>query len=451
MSPGAAERADAVVVGARPAGTATAIALARAGRRVVVLDRAAFPSDTLSTHLLFAGSVAEVARCGALGRVEALGAPRLPDALIAGAGADVRADYTPVEGIDYGLCVRRPGLDAALVETAREAGAEVRERTPVGGLVWERGRVAGVSFQDERGHDREIRAPLVVGADGRRSMVARCVGAERPYRSNRNGRACFFAYLEDSRQDWRATAAQWREGHELGTAFPCDGGLTLVLLMPPRELGPGFRRDLDREWDATVARIPGLQQRLEGCDRVSKVRSAIDTTSYFRRSSGPGWALPGDSGHFKDPVTAQGIRDALCFGRLLGEAAAPVIASPAALDRALRRWERRRERECLETYAWTNVLGRAASMTALEVELYRAAERDPELARGMLDVFSRTVRPAQVVGMRRGLALAARALRRPGADRPAVLRTAAGGLGADLAGRMERARAAVGPLPKATA
>ncbi len=437
-----------MVVGARPAGAATAIALARAGRHVVVLDRAAFPSDTLSTHLLFAGGVAEVARSGALGRVEALGAPRLPDALIAGAGAEVRAGYTPVDGIDHGMCVRRPGLDAALVETAREAGAEVRERSRVGGLLWREGRAAGVSFEDEHGQAREIRAPLVVGADGRRSTVARSVGAERPYRSNRNGRACFFAYLEDGRPDWRSTAAQWRDGHELGTAFPCDGDLTLVLLMPPREMGPALRRELDREWDATVSRLPGLQRRLEGSKRVTKVRSAIDTTSYFRRSSGPGWALPGDSGHFKDPVTAQGIRDALHFGRLLGEAAAPAIESPAALDRALRRWERHRERECLETYAWTNVLGRAASMTALEVELYRAAERDPELARGMLDVFSRTRRPSQVVGVRRGLGLAARALRRPGTDRPAVLRAAAGELGADVAGRMQRARAAVGPLPK---
>lgn len=418
MTAGAPERVDAIVVGARPAGSAVATALARAGRRVVALDRARFPSDTLSTHLMFAGGVAELARLDALGRVEAIGAPRLPDALMGGAGVTVRGRYTPVDGVDYALCVRRVGLDAALVATARAAGAEVREGVRVTGLVWHGGRVAGV-----RCGEGEIRAPLVVGADGRRSLVAREAGAESPHTSNPNSRACFFAYLEDPHDDWRTTAAQWREGRELGTAFPCDDGLLLVLLMPPVERG----RELD--WDEAVARIPALQQRLEGCKRVTKVRSAIDTTSYFRRSAGRGWALAGDAGHFKDPVTAQGIRDALRFGRLLGEAAAPVLdGDPRTLDRALAGWERRRDRECAETYAWTNTLARAEPMSPLEVELYRAAAADPEIGRRVLDVFSRTRRPTQALTARQGLQLAARALRRGGADRRAVLRAARGEL-----------------------
>lgn len=440
------ERADAVVVGARPAGAAAAIALARAGRRVVAIDRASFPSDTLSTHLLFAGGLAELARVGALEAVEAVGAPPLPEALMAGCGLTIRARCTPVDGIAHGMCVRRIGLDDALVASARAAGAEVRERARVTGLVWESGRVAGVRYQTT-GSEYELRAPLVVGADGRRSTVARLVGTERPYRSNRNGRACFFAYMEDPHDDWRSTAAQWRAGPELGTAFPCDDGLLLVLLMPPRERGAAFRADLDREWDRTVAGIPGLRERLEDCARVSRIRSALDTTSYFRRSSGPGWALPGDAGHFKDPVTAQGIRDALRFGRMLGDAAAPVLEDPHALDRALMRWERRRERECLETYAWTNGLGRAESMTPLEQELYRSAAADPDFARSVLDVFSRTRTPSQAVPLRRGLALSARALRRAGNDRRAVLDAALTSLGREVADRAERVRARVSPLP----
>jgi flavin-dependent dehydrogenase len=447
---GAPERVDAVVVGARPAGTATAAALARAGRRVVALDSARFPSDTLSTHLMFAGGVAELARAGALARVEEVGAPRLPDAMMDGGGFTIRARYTPVDGIAYGMCVRRPGLDAALVEAARADGAEVRERARVTELVWDGGRVAGVRYADAEKRERTISAPLVVGADGRRSTVARLAGVERPYRSNANGRACFFAYLEDPHDDWRGIAAQWREGRELGTAFPCDGGLVMVLLMPPRERGDRFRADLDGEWDRTVKSIPGLARRLEGCKRVTKVRSAIDTTSYFRRSSGPGWALPGDSGHFKDPVTAQGIRDALRYGRLLGEAAAPSLdGDPSALDRALRRWERDRELDCLEVYAWTNGLGRAEPMTALEQELYRAASADRELANATLDVFSRTRRPAEAVPLRLGLKLGARALRRPGASRSSVLQAMGREL-RDAAGlQAQRARAAV-PSPAST-
>jgi flavin-dependent dehydrogenase len=436
------ERVDAVVVGARCAGSAAAIGLARAGRRVVALDRAAFPSDTLSTHLLFAGGVAELAAVGALERVHALGAPRMPVALMSG-GSDltVTARYTPVAGIDYGMCVRRTGLDDALVDTARAAGAEVRERARVTELVHDRGRVAGVRYEDGDGRPRELRAPLVVGADGRRSTIARLVGTTLPYRSNANERACYFAYFEDPHTDWRPVAAQWRAGRELGTAFPCDGGLVLVLLMPPRARADAFGSDLAGEYERTIASIPGLRERLDGCTRATKVRAATDLPSFFRRSSGPGWALPGDAGHFKDPVTAQGIRDALRFGRLLGEAAAPVLDDPGALDRALRGWERGRERECLETYQWTNQLARAEAMTPLEIELYRAAATDPELARAMLDVFSRARRPSEALPLRRAAVMAGRALVRRGARRAAVLRFAARGLRDELAGRAERARA----------
>jgi flavin-dependent dehydrogenase len=313
--------------------------------------------------------------------------------------------------------VRRTGLDAALVETARAAGAEVLERTAATGVVWERGRAAGVRLDD----GRELRAPLVVGADGRRSLVAREAGVVAPRRSHANGRACYFGYYEDPAGP-REVAAQWREGRELGTAFPCDGGLVLVLVMPPVDRVEEFRAGLDDAFRATVDALPGLRERLAGCAPAGKVRQAVDTTSYFRASAGRGWALPGDAGHFKDPVTAQGIRDALRYGRLLGEVAAPVLHDPSALDRALRRWARRRDRECREVYWWTNWLGRAQELSRFETWLYRAASADPELAGRFLDVFSRTRQPHQVLTPR----IALRALRRHAVDgvaaeRPQVL------------------------------
>jgi flavin-dependent dehydrogenase len=441
------EHADAVVVGARCAGSAAAIALARAGRRVIALDRARFPADTLSTHLLFPAGVAELARLGAYERVEAAGAPPLHEAMVAGRGYAPRASFSAYEGIAHGWCVRRTGMDAALVATAREAGADVREGARVTSLVWARGRVAGVVYEDRDGGTHEIRAPLVVGADGRRSLVARAAGAREPYRSSRNGRACWYAYLEDRRPGWRHVAVQWREGRELGVAFPCDDGLVMVLLMPPVERAAGLGARVQDEYERTIAAIPGLAERVAGARPVTKVRAATDTTSYFRRSSGAGWALAGDAGHFKDPVTAQGIRDALRYGRLLGEAAAPVLDDERALDGALRAWERRRERECLETYQWTNRLGRAEAMTPLEVEMYRSMAGDPDLTRSLLDVFTRLRTPSQVAGPRRGLALTARALARRGADRGAILRRAGGELRAAAAEWLERERALRSPLP----
>ena len=418
-----AEQADAVVVGGRCAGSATAIGLARAGRRVVVLDRVAFPADTISTHLLWPSGVAELQALGALERVRALGAPPLRHALAGGSGHTVRARFPAVDGIDHALCVRRIGLDAALVRTAREAGAEVRERSRVTDLVLAGDRVAGVRWEDEDGTLRELRAPLVVGADGRRSTVARLVGADRATRARHSGRACFYAYWDDPGAGFRDVAAQWRAGAELGTAFPCDNGWVLVLLQPPARRASDFRADLEGHYRATVAGIPGLAERLRGNELVTKVRSATGIDSYFRRSAGAGWALAGDAGHFKDPVTAQGIRDALRYGRLLGEAAAPVLDDPAGLDAALFSWGRGRERECLEIYQWTDRLARAEPMTPLEVELYRRAARDERLAQEFLEVFCRARPPSRLLTARRFAALSAGALARGhGGSRRAVVR-----------------------------
>ncbi|MBB5911946.1 flavin-dependent dehydrogenase [Nocardia transvalensis] len=406
------EYADAVVVGTRCAGTAVATTLARAGRRVVGLDSAAFPSDTLSTHLLWPAGVAEVEALGALGRVRALGAPALPIGFAAGAGVEVRSPFSAYDGIDYAMCVRRTGLDAALVANARDAGADLREKCRVTELLWQNGRVAGVRYTDREG-TRELRAPLVVGADGRRSTVARQVGVLDPYRSAPSGRACYYAYWEDTRAEWRDTAAQWREGDSLGTAFPCDDGLLLCLIQPP------VSRPVDRSesaYRAMIAEIPGLAARLGGCTLRGRVRSAVDIVSYFRRSTGPGWALPGDAGHFKDPVTAQGIRDALRYGRLLGEAVAPVLDDPAALDRALYAWERRRELDCLEVYQWTNHLARAEPMSPLEIELYRAAATDPALSCAVMEVMSRVRAPGDILTLPQRALFASRALFHRGHD-----------------------------------
>ncbi|MGS2811225.1 FAD-dependent oxidoreductase [Nocardia sp. MW-W600-9] len=163
-----AESADVVIVGARCAGSATAVTLARAGRKVVVLDSAALPSDTLSTHLLWPAGLAELQRLGVLADVEALGAPRLTQAYAEGAGYGITSAFPTVDGIDYAMCVRRTGLDGVLVRAAVAAGADVRRRCRVTSVLWADNRCAGVRYTDRSGAVVEIRAALVVGADGRR-------------------------------------------------------------------------------------------------------------------------------------------------------------------------------------------------------------------------------------------------------------------------------------------
>ena len=137
-------------------------------------------------------------------------------------------------------------------------------------------------------------------------------------------------------------------------------------------------------------------------------------------------------------MTAQGIRDALRFGRLLGEAVAPVLDDAVALDAALLAWERLRERECLEHYQWTNRLAKAETITPLEVELYRRAVTHPAQARALMDVLARSREPSAAIPAWRVLALLARALTRRGADRRAVLRSAWRDLRVEVADRRER-------------
>ncbi|MFD4429804.1 NAD(P)/FAD-dependent oxidoreductase [Nocardia sp. NPDC058497] len=446
----AVDRADVVVVGARCAGSATAATLAGAGRDVVVLDAAAFPSDTLSTHLLWPAGLAELQRLDALAAVEELGAPRLTTAFAQGAGYGVGSVFPAVDGIDYAMCVRRTGLDAALVRMAVAAGAEVRPRCRVTSVVWDGNRCAGVRYLDSAGRVVEIRAALVVGADGRRSTIARAVGAEQPFLIVPSGRDCYFAYWREATDAPRHIAAQWREGSDLGTAFPCDDGLVLSLVQPPAVAGgargPGAA---ERRYVEALARIPDLTERLRGCERVGRVRSATGISSYFRRSAGPGWALPGDSGHFKDPVTAQGIRDALHYGRTLAESAVEVLDDPRALDAALTEWERRRITECREIFHWTNRLARGEAMRPLEIELYRTAVDDPELAEITTGIFSRTRRPAELYTPARALRLAGRALRHQ--HTPAVLADLAREL-RDATGEWLTTRTTLrGTVPRSTA
>ncbi|MCX2964887.1 NAD(P)/FAD-dependent oxidoreductase [Gordonia aquimaris] len=414
------EQFDAVIVGARIAGSATAITPAERGLRVLAIDSARFPSDTLSTHLLWPTTMAEIQTLGALPAVEAIGAPRMPMAEAILDDIGWRTTYSPVAGIDYAMCLRRTHLDHVLVQTARDAGADIREQCTATELIRVDGRVAGLSYTDDDDTTHEIHAPIVIGADGRKSFVARQVGAQTPTLLAPSGRACYYAYWSDDRDDLRHIASQWRVDRLLGTAFPCDGGDLLCLLQPPVDMIPQFRgRQAHDAYLEGVAALPGLAARLSGCELTSRVRAGVGIESYFRRSSGPGWALPGDAGHFKDPVTAQGIRDGLRYGRLLGEAIAPVLGArtgvdASALDRATAAWAAQRDRDCIDVFQWTNFLASGLPPSPLEYELYRRAQRQTDYAAVLSDIYNRVQPPAAMMSPSTVASAVVKAVRRPG-------------------------------------
>ncbi|MFI4977659.1 MAG: NAD(P)/FAD-dependent oxidoreductase, partial [Solirubrobacterales bacterium] len=237
------ERVDVVVVGARLAGCAVAAPLARAGRRVLVLDKMSFPSDQLSTHVLMPAGTSELARLGALARILALNPSQVRWIKVEAEGIACMERVRPAaDGIDYGVCVPRDLQDSQLVESAREQGVDVREHCAVQSLRWRAGRVVGLRYRAADGGENDVQATLVVGADGRRSTVAALVGAWTPYRVSRNGRGLVFRYIDDPRADTAdaETYYQWRERESFAFAFPTTpAGKLLILLMGHRgEAGP---------------------------------------------------------------------------------------------------------------------------------------------------------------------------------------------------------------------
>jgi menaquinone-9 beta-reductase len=426
------EYADVLIVGCRPAGASAAMTLARAGADVIAVDRAAFPSDTLSTHHLTPRGVSLLRDHGVLDEMLATGAPRLRHFRLFVDGFEVHPRYQVPEGIDFTLNIRRPAFDQIMAGGVRASGADLREGFSAEEPVWEGGRLAGIRGTDADGQGREIRAKLVIGADGRRSTVASWVGADTPYRRWRDMRGMVWYYVDDDRSP--EERSQWlfeRVGDTIGFHFPTyDGALTL--LMPPNARIKQFRRDPDGMWARHVKELPQLRARLIGARPQGKQRSTDDLTSYFRRSAGPGWALVGDAGHFKDPVVGHGMHDALVWGTDLGKRLATVLdRGPEPIDGELRRWERDRDRNVLPSFYLGVRLGRSEPITGVEAEFWRDLSRDQGFADEIGNALTRT-RPIQkALSVRRKVKWGATAMLRAREDWSGVLRGGAADLRLD--------------------
>ena len=414
----AREAYDVVVVGARCAGAPLATFLARAGLSVALIDRATFPSDTLSTHIFQASGVAVLGRLGVVDRLLATGAPWLAEAIMRVDDVEARRPW-PTEPGDPGpgLCVRRPALDAILVDAAMEAGATVRTATRATGLIERDGRVAGV-VADTPGGELRLEAPLVVGADGRSSTVARLVGA-RTYNVTPNERFGFWAYYEGAAADRPAAIWFLRWDDELVIACPTDAGLFMVAVMASLDRLDVFLVDVAASYDALVARCEPLAGVLVGARRVDRPRGTASYSGWFRQSAGPGWVLVGDAGHFKDPTPGQGISDALRHAERLASvitgvwhgAAGAAVPGPE-LDRALAGWWRWRDRDAREMHWFAQDLGAAGPAPAVFVEIIRRLAAEPDGLRRALDVFNHRVRPSELLTPARLAGGAARALAR---------------------------------------
>src|SRR5262245_8890502 len=328
-------RFDAVVIAWRGAVAATALLLARSGAKVLVVDRQTYGSDTLSTHALMRGAVLQLQRWRLVPEILAAQTPPIRTTTFHYGSDAIRVLIKPEHEVECLYAPRRTVLDRLLVDAARNAGAEVRHGVLLSGLHFASdGRVIGVALKDAGGSTMTVRADIVIGADGRHSTVAQLVNA-RPYVEGLNASGIVFGYFESRAQD----GSHWHFAKNAAAGvIPTNSGHCVFAAVPSPQFLTTFRGDVMRGFLQVLESVsPELRTDVERATLVGRLRGFGGAPGYLRQCHGAGWALVGDAGFFKDPLTAHGITDAFRDADLLSRA---IVHGGA---RALRTYQRDRD------------------------------------------------------------------------------------------------------------
>ncbi len=385
---------DVIIVGARCAGSATAMLLARRGLDVLVLDRAHYGSDTVSTHALMRGAAVQLHRWGLLDRCIAAGTPPVRQAVFHYPGETVRVAIKPAAGVDALYAPRRTVLDPVLVDAAAAAGADVRFGMSVTELRRDDdGRVAGVIAKDRDGRRLTATAPLIVGADGLRSTVAAAVGAPILHRARRRGGTVLYGLWDDLPAD----GYEWVYAQNASAGLiPTNDNQTLVFVgtTPDRMRAARATGPADRVFDELLRTVsPPVADRVAAARRPLRLRGFAGERGYLRRLWGPGWALAGDAGGFEDPLSTHGITDALRDAELLAGAVLQSLGGSVPEAVALENYQRTRDRmaarlfrvmDTIGSYSWTvpelhPLLLEAAAAMGDQVEELQRLDPTPEV------------------------------------------------------------------------
>jgi 2-polyprenyl-6-methoxyphenol hydroxylase-like FAD-dependent oxidoreductase len=386
------EHYDAIVVGARCAGSSLAIGLARRDWEVLVVDRDHFPSTTISTHGIWPNGVARLSELGILDELFAAHEVPMYESVIRGLGHEARGGFTSVGGFDRALAPRRIALDQAGIEAATAAGATVEGGTKVVGLLGsgsEEDPARGVVLAD----GRQVEAPWVLGADGRGSTVARLLGIpkERPLRGEMS---MAYGYWRDIPDD--GYGCFHIEVGRVLTSVPVEDGLHMLIAAGPPEMVHGTQEERRTRYLDFVCGFPETvsPEVLDGASLITEVAYAPEPLmrGFFRRPSGPGWALLGDACHFKHPGTAQGIGDALEQGVYVAEALSSANGS-------LEDYEDWRDARAAEHYEWSFTWGRFPRPE--HEPIFRGWASEADAGQDLRDTFSRLVEPSALMSEER--------------------------------------------------
>ena len=361
--------------------------LARKGYRVLLVDRASFPSDTMSTLIIWQFGIAHLQRWGLLDRIVGSNCPcvvrftmDLGDFPLSGWGP-------PVDGANDSYAPRRKVLDKILVDAAAEAGAAVRERFSVQQVLFDGDRVTGIKGRDYGGSTATERARIVIGADGRHSLVARSVQA--PEYNATPSLSCFY-YTYWSGVPIENYEVHWPDRRFI-LAVPTNDRMVLITTGWPVSEFHEFRNDIEGNYMGTIDLAPRLAERVRSGTREKRFVGTTDLDNFFRKPYGQGWALVGDAGYNKDPITAYGISDAFRDAEFLAEAIDAGLSGRRPLADAMAGYERKRNEAAMPLYERTL---RAASYSPHPpgaYELRRALRHNQEDADRFFGVVAGTV------------------------------------------------------------
>jgi flavin-dependent dehydrogenase len=382
---------DVIVVGARCAGSPTAMLLAQRGYRVLLMDRATFPSDTVSTLVITVPGVARLRRWGLLEPLVATGCPPFERYCFDFGDVLIEGVPRPAGGATVGYAPRRTVLDKLLVDAAGRAGAEVREGFSVEEVLMEDGAVVGIRGRSGRGRPSVVeRARVVVGADGWNSLVARAVGAGR-YHSKPVLERAYYAYWSGLPVTGLTTVQRGDQGM---AAVQTNDELTMVLAGCPAAASGHFKRDLESNYLAAVTTTPGFEERFAAATRISRVVGG-GVPNFFRKPYGPGWALVGDAGYTKDPITAQGITDAFTSAQWCADAIDEAFAGRRPYDDAMADYQQRRDEAALPLFEFTTQLAALEPPTPEQAALFAAIAGNQDAMDRFASVFAGTLSPVE--------------------------------------------------------
>jgi 2-polyprenyl-6-methoxyphenol hydroxylase-like FAD-dependent oxidoreductase len=382
---------DAIVVGARCAGSPTAMLLARKGYKVLVVDRARFPSDTISTHLLHPPGVAALRRWGLLDRLTATGCPPI-DTYAFDFGPFTISGSPGTEGAPVAYGPRRTVLDSLLVEAASQAGAEVREGFTVEEVVIDDdGRVSGVRGHSSDGQTVTEHAKVVIGADGRHSLVARAVG---PEQYNQKPKLLYSYYTYWSGLPMHGRFETYIRPDRGFAAWPTNDDLTLVICGWPFAEFEANKRDIEGNYLKMLEMVPPFAERVHAATREARfVGTAVP--NYFRKPYGPGWALVGDAGYNKDYITAQGMHDAFRDAELCAAALDQSFSGTSSFEVAMGGYQSTRDTQVLPMYELTCEFATLEPPPPEMQQLLGAVHGNQEAMDGFARVFAGVTSPAE--------------------------------------------------------